>query len=169
MMLAMVMAAMMHATMAASVGDGRDTRDMLPLLKRHAVQVLVSVVIPLTTIAERVGASLATVKRFAQEEGVVHVDNAAERRRRRIGRPPKAERFADDVREWLTEEPELPTQELLRRAKACGYAGGQERVLRDGRSCAPRTEHAHLALRRSARRVLSARLRSGRRGLRRRP
>jgi hypothetical protein len=137
MMLAMVMAAMMHVTMAASGGDGRDTEGMLPLRKCHAVQVLLSVGIPLTTIAERVGASLATVKRIAQEEGVVRVDDAAERRRRRIGRPPKAERFADDEREWLTEDPELPTQALLRRVKARIDAGGQERVLRDGCSCAP--------------------------------
>lgn len=54
-----------------------------------------------------------------------HVDDTAERRRRRIGRPSKAERFAEDVRRWLDEEPDLPTQELLRRAKGRGYTGGK--------------------------------------------
>lgn len=126
MMLAMMMAAMMHPAMAAGGEHGRDTGgEMLPLLKRHEIQVLLSVDIPLATIAERVGVSVATVKRVQRETPVEHVDDAAERRRRRIGRPSKAERFADEVRAWLTEEPDLPTQELLRRAKGRGYTGGK--------------------------------------------
>ena len=125
MMLAMVMAAMMHGTVASDGEDGRDAGEMLPLLKRHEIQVLLSVDLPLTTVAERAGVSLATVKRVRSEAPVEHVDDSAERRRRRIGRPSKAERFADDVRQWLAEEPELPTQELLRRAKERGYSGGK--------------------------------------------
>lgn len=125
MMLATVMAAMMHTAMAAG-GDGeRDTGEMLPLLKRHEIQVLLSVDVPLAKIAERVGVSVATVKRVRSERPVEHVDDRAERERRRIGRPSKAERFASDVRKWLVEEPELPTQELLRRAKGRGYTGGK--------------------------------------------
>lgn len=122
MMLAIAMAAMMQAV---EEGDRRDTGEMLSLLKRHEIQVLLSVDMPLTEIAERVGVSVATVKRVRGESPVDHVDDAAERRRRRIGRPSKAEAFADQVREWLTEEPELPTQELLRRAKERGYRGGK--------------------------------------------
>ena len=125
MMLAMAMAAMMHGTVASGGGGGRDTGDMLPLLKRHEIQILLSVDMPLTKIAERTGVSLATVKRVRSESSVAHVDDAAERRRRRIGRPSKAERFADHIRDWLTEEPDLPTQELLRRAKQGGYTGGK--------------------------------------------
>lgn len=125
MMLATVIAAMMHATMAARGEGGRDVGDMLPLLKRHEIQVLLSVDMPLAKIAERVGVSVATVKRVRSESPVEHVDDRAERRRRRVGRPSKAEQFADDVRRWLAEEPELPTQELLRRAKERGYRGGK--------------------------------------------
>jgi transposase len=125
MMLAMAMAAMMHGAVAMGGGDESVAGEMLPLLKRHEIQVLLSVGLPMTTIAERVGVSVATVKRVGEEKRVEHVDDAAERRQRRIGRPSKAERFADDVRGWLAEEPELPTQELLRRAKERGYTGGK--------------------------------------------
>jgi transposase len=86
---------------------------------------LLSVGIPPVQIAERVGVSIDTVERVRVEPEVTHVDDAAERRKRRIGRPSKATRFADDVRGWLTEEPDLPTQELLRRAIERGYDGGK--------------------------------------------
>ncbi len=46
-----------------------------------------------------------------------------ERRARNVGRPSKATPFAERVRAWLTEAPDLPTQELLRRATEAGYAG----------------------------------------------
>jgi transposase len=138
MMRAMAMAAMMQATMAAGGDGGRDMGEMLPLLKRHEIQVLLSVHMPLAKIAERVGVSISTVKRVRRESPVEHVDNSAERRRRRIGRPSKVERFADDIRQWLTEEPDLPTQELLRRAKERGYTGGKSAFYSMAASARPR-------------------------------
>lgn len=123
-MIAMI-AVMMFGTMATNGGEGCDAVEMLPLLKRHEIQVLLSVGIPPAQIAERVGVSTDTVERVRVEPEVTHVDDAAERRARRIGRPSKATRFADDVRRWLSEEPELPTQELLRRAIDGGYDGGK--------------------------------------------
>lgn len=123
-MIAMI-AVMMFGTMATIGSGGCDAGEMLPLLKRHEIQVLLSVGISPAQIAERVGVSIDTVERVRIEPDVTHVDDAAERRKRRIGRPSKATRFADDVRGWLTEEPDLPTQELLRRAIERGYDGGK--------------------------------------------
>jgi transposase len=119
-----MIAAMMFG-MAAASGGGCDAGEMLPLLKRHEIQVLLSVGIAATQIAERVGVSVDTVERIRVEPTVTHVDDVAERRERRIGRPSKATPFADDVRRWLEEEPALPTQELLRRALERGYDGGK--------------------------------------------
>ena len=123
-MIAMI-AAMMFGAMATIGSEGCDAGEMLPLLKRHEIQVLLSVGIPPAQIAERVGVSIDTVKRVRGEPEVTHVDDTAERRSRRIGRPSKATRFVDDVRGWLEEEPDLPTQELLRRAIDRGYDGGK--------------------------------------------
>ncbi|MFO0711077.1 MAG: hypothetical protein U0353_14615 [Sandaracinus sp.] len=78
---------------------------------------------PPTLVAERVGVSVDTVERVRRESAVTHVDDAAERRARAIGRPSKASPFTDEVRSWLAEDPETPTQELLRRAIAAGYSG----------------------------------------------
>ncbi|UJR87330.1 MULTISPECIES: IS21 family transposase [Sandaracinus] len=116
---------MLFGTVAVSGADGRGAGDMLPLLKRHEIQVLLSVGIPLEVIEERTGASIATIKRIRDEAPVEHVDDRAEHRKRGIGRPSKTAPFADDVRAWLEEEPELPTQELLRRALDKGYDGGK--------------------------------------------
>lgn len=123
MMLEIATATMMVMPMAPSERDVSDAGDMLPLLKRHEIQVLLSVDMPLPKIAERVGVSVGTVKRVQRESRVEHTDDAAEHRRRRIGRPSKSARFAERVRAWLEEEPMLPTQELLRRAIAEGYDG----------------------------------------------
>ena len=99
-MIAMI-AAMMFGAMATIGSEGCDAGEMLPLLKRHEIQVLLSVGIPPAQIAERVGVSIDTVKRVRGEPEVTHVDDTAERRSRRIGRPSKATRFVDDVRGWL--------------------------------------------------------------------
>jgi hypothetical protein len=42
-----------------------------------------------------------------------------------IGRPSKSEPYRGLVSEMLTQEPDLPSSELLRRAKLAGYAGGK--------------------------------------------
>jgi hypothetical protein len=54
---------------------------------------------------------------------VVAVDDRAEARRRGIGRPSKAEPFREWIGKALEPEPELPTLELLRRARLAGYDG----------------------------------------------
>jgi transposase len=97
--------------------------EMLPLLKRHEIQVLLRAGHAQKDTARRVGVSVDTVARVQREEEVLHVDDAASRRDRRIGRPSKATLFAPRVVEWLRETPDLPTQELLRRATEAGYTG----------------------------------------------
>lgn len=123
----MPMTAMAAMMLGAAVAGRRERSDdageMLPRLKRHEIQVLLSVDMPMTKIAERVGVSVETVKRVRRESPPEHTDDAAERRRRKIGRPSKAAPFADRVRAWLADEPDVPTQELLRRAIAAGYDG----------------------------------------------
>lgn len=125
MMLGTMLAAMMLGAVAAKGAEGREDEGMLPLLKRHEIQVLLSVGMPPSAIAQRTGVSVDTVSRVRAEESVSHVDDSAERKRRRIGRPSKAARFEADVRGWLEETPELPTQELLRRAIERGYDGAK--------------------------------------------
>jgi hypothetical protein len=64
----------------------------------------------------RLGVSLATVRRIAEEAEVVSLDEAPARAARGVGRPSKAAPFADKVRAWLVEDADVPTHELLRRA-----------------------------------------------------
>jgi transposase len=97
--------------------------EMLPLLKRHEIQVLVRAGHSQRDVAERTGVSVDTVVRVKREAEVTGADDTAERRERRIGRPSKATPFTDKVRAWLAETPTLPTQELLRRATEAGYSG----------------------------------------------
>lgn len=118
-----VTALMLIGMMVTTPADARDTGEMLPLLKRHEIQVLLAASFSPTQIAERLGVSLDTVRRVGAEAPVDHVDDDAEHHRRKIGRPSKANPYADAVRAWLAEEPELPTQELLRRAMLKGYTG----------------------------------------------
>jgi transposase len=97
--------------------------EMLPLLKRHEIQVLLRAGFGPTEVAERAGASVDTVERVRGEDAVEDADDASARRARGIGRPSKTAAFAEKVAAWLGDEPDLPTQELLRRAKEAGYTG----------------------------------------------
>ena len=97
--------------------------EMVPLLKRLEIQILLRAGHSQRDVAERTGASPDTVARVKREDTVVSIDDAAEHRARRIGRPSMTTAFAPRVAEWLAEDPELPTQELLRRAKEAGYTG----------------------------------------------
>ncbi|MHB8727383.1 MAG: IS21 family transposase [Casimicrobiaceae bacterium] len=108
----------------AEMGRQRgQTGEMLPLLKRHEIQVLLRAGHTQEDVAERTGVSVDTVRRVKRETEVIEVDDAVERRARGMGRPSKATPFAERVRTWLTEAPDLPTQELLRRATEAGYTG----------------------------------------------
>src|SRR5579871_2585910 len=99
------------------------TEEMLPLLKRHEIQVLLRAGHSQKDVSARTGTSVDTVRRVKREDEVASADDVAERRQRQIGRPSKATPFATRVSEWLATEPELPTQELLRRATDAGYTG----------------------------------------------
>jgi transposase len=114
------------AAVAPTQGSGDwQSGEMIPLLKRHEIQVLLGAGFAARDVAARAGVSLDTVRRVRAEEPIGHVDDGAEHRARGIGRPSKTTVFADRVRQWLAEEPALPTQELLRRALAEGYDGGK--------------------------------------------
>lgn len=97
--------------------------EMLPPLKRHEIQVLLRAGHSQADVATRTGASVDTVRRVKREAHVAQVDDVVARRERKVGRPSKATPFALQVAEWLAEDPELPTQELLRRAMEAGYSG----------------------------------------------
>lgn len=104
--------------MMESTGMARkatQTEEMLPLLQRHEIQVLLRAGHSQKDVAARTGASTDTVRRVKRESAVSETDDVAERRTRGIGRPSKAAPFAAQVKKWLTDEAELPTQELLRR------------------------------------------------------
>jgi transposase len=98
---------------------------MLDMLKRHAIQVLREAGHSLREVAELAGVSVRSVQRVEDEAAVQSLDNEAERARRKIGRPSKAEPFRSFVVEILAKEPDLISLEILRRAQLNGYPGGK--------------------------------------------
>jgi hypothetical protein len=66
---------------------------MWGMLKRHKVEVLLKAGHRKTEVARMTGVSLRSVKRIAQEEAVVHVDDEAERNQRQIDRSGGRARF----------------------------------------------------------------------------
>src|SRR5260221_13787366 len=107
-------------TTSMSRPAGVQTGEMIPLLLRHEVQVLLRAGHTQTDAATHAGVSVRAVRRILAEDAVRHVDDEVERRARSVGRPSTATPYAERVRTWLTEEPSLPTQELLRRATEAG-------------------------------------------------
>jgi hypothetical protein len=76
-------------------------------------------------VARLTGVSLCSVKRIAQEGPVVHVDDAAERVQRQVGRPSRVVNFRKPILAILQQEPDLAALEILRRARESGYEGGK--------------------------------------------
>lgn len=111
---------------------------MIDMLKRHEVQVLRRAGHGQAEVAKLAGVSRRSVIRIDAEASVVQIDNEAERSRREIGRPSKAEGFRSFVVEELTKEPELLSVELLRRAKLNGYEGGKSALYKLIQSIRPR-------------------------------
>jgi hypothetical protein len=95
------------------------------MLKRHEVEILLKAGHSKAEVARLAGVSLCSVKRIAEEVPVVHVDDAAEREKRRIGRPSIVEDFRKPVVKILEEKPDLPSLEILRRVREAGYQGGK--------------------------------------------
>ena len=73
-------------------------------MKRHEIQVLRKAGHGQTEVAQLTGVSEDTVRRVEREPSVAHVDDAAERRRRQVGRPSKAEPFRKLVADLLAKE-----------------------------------------------------------------
>src|SRR6266852_8732481 len=103
----------------------RRERRMLTMLKRHEVEILLKAGHSKAEVARLTGVSLCSVKRIAQESPVVHVDDAAERSQRQIGRPSRVANFRKQVVGILEETPELASLEILRRVREAGYQGGK--------------------------------------------
>jgi transposase len=95
------------------------------MLKRHEVQVLLKAGHSQVEVARLTGTSPSSVKRIAEEGPVVHVEDAAEREKRGIGRPSLVETFRKFVEEVLEKEPDLKSLEILRRARAAEFKGGK--------------------------------------------
>jgi hypothetical protein len=98
---------------------------MLSLLKRREVKTLLRRVRSPSVVARAAGVSVSSVKRIAKEPDVKHLDDAAERRRRRIGRPSIAREFHDLVVELRRREPGIRPIEIYRRIRLLGYTGGR--------------------------------------------
>jgi transposase len=95
------------------------------MLKRHEVEILLKTGHSKAEVARLAGVSLRSVNRIADEAPVVHVDDAAEREKRRIGRPSIVEDFRKPVVKILEEKADLPSLEILRRVREAGYQGGK--------------------------------------------
>jgi len=98
---------------------------MIHMRKRHEIQVLRRAGHTLADVATLSGASIGTVRRVVDEDAVTTVDNDAERDRRQIGRPSKAEAFREVLLAALADDATLRTVELLHRARGAGYTGGK--------------------------------------------
>ena len=118
---------------ASPPDDGRSSpawsrserRPLHSLLTRHAVRVLTEAGHTQEEVAAQCRVSVRTVRRITQESPVEHVDDQAERRKRRVGRPSKTEGLRPFIAELLAQEPELLAVEVLRRCKLRGYDGGK--------------------------------------------
>lgn len=95
------------------------------MLKRHEVEILLKAGHPKSEVARLSGVSLRSVNRIAEETPVVHVDDAAEREKRGIGRPSLVQNFRKLIVEILEEKPDLASLEILRRVREAGYPGGK--------------------------------------------
>ena len=115
---------------------------MIDLLKRHAIQVLHKAGHTLDEIAALVAVGKRSVQRVAGEPVITmitHLDADGTPGRGRSGRPSKAEAYRAKVTAWLTDEPELLSVELMRRAKLAGYAGAKSALYELVRTVRPTT------------------------------
>ena len=97
---------------------------MLSMLKRHEISTLAKAGHTRAEIAKLLGVSKRSVNRVVNEPPVTHVDDQAERKARGVGRPSKVAPFWQFARKCSEEDAQLPSGEILRRARGKGYEGG---------------------------------------------
>lgn len=95
------------------------------MVRRHEIQVLRRAGHSQVETAGLVGVSKRSVQRVATEPAVTTFDTDAERARREVGRPSKAEPFRSFLVGELAVQPDVLSVELFRRAKLRGYTGGK--------------------------------------------
>jgi hypothetical protein len=76
-------------------------------------------------VSERTDVSLRSVKRIAKEPAVESLDDAAERKRRGIGRPSVVGSYRRFINRLLEKNPQISTAEIIRRVEAKGYDYGK--------------------------------------------
>lgn len=98
------------------------------MITRHEVQVLLEAGHSCAKVAEMTGLSRATIYRIRSEKAVDHTDDRAERQTRRIGRRSKAEPYRVQIEQWIKEDPQMLSVEVLRLARAAGYSGAKTAI-----------------------------------------
>jgi transposase len=93
-------------------------------MKRHDIKVLREAGLSGPQVAEETDVSLRSVRRIDQEEPPTDLVESLPRSRG-VGRPSKAEAFRGFVERVLKDEPDLPTVEILHRAREQGFQGGK--------------------------------------------
>lgn len=102
---------------------------MHDMVTRNRVQTLKAAGHTVDEVAKHTGVSPRSVKRIVKEPPVTALDEAAERKRRKVGRPSIVEGWRPAI-EKLVEEKDstgkpLQSKEIVRRLRAQGYEGGK--------------------------------------------
>ena len=100
---------------------------MIPLRTRRRIQRLAERKSNVE-IAEITGVSVSSVKRIINEPWVEDLDNAAERKRRGVGRPSEVAEYERRIQRMLDRDPDITTSAVLARLRKAGSAGGPSAV-----------------------------------------
>jgi len=101
------------------------TWKMLPLLKRHRVEVLLDTGHTQIEFARLAGVTQRYVCRIGQDKPIEHVDDGNEQKDRGVGRGRSTAAVRPFVGDLLDKEPRLMSLEILRRTRSKGYPGGK--------------------------------------------
>jgi transposase len=96
---------------------------MIDMVRRHEIQVLRRAGHSLAETSRLVGVSQSSIQRVVAEPPVTSFDTEAERAKREVGRPSKAEPFRSFLVGELAVQPDVLSVELFRRARLKSYAG----------------------------------------------
>ncbi len=138
---------------------------MIEMLKRHEVQVLRRAGHTWKEIAALSGVSVRTVRRIAAETAITTIDNAAERARREVGRPSKAEALSGCARAGADRGADVADGGIAPSRAPGGLHRREERGLCLGADAADAGRDAAGPIRRAPGRILAARFRRSARAL----